>query len=90
MKDLLRLIACWVAFAAAPLGSGVVSGLLHLQFGAPPSNVRVSVLLPMVLRVAHGLEITADGFAYAALLVLLFGARKAAVPIPARVHATAH
>ncbi|MGZ4813973.1 MAG: hypothetical protein ACXVZV_01090 [Terriglobales bacterium] len=34
-----------------------------------------AAFLPMVLRVAHGVEITADSFAYAAVLTLLFAQR---------------
>jgi hypothetical protein len=40
MKDLLKLIACWVAFIAAQMFGGVVGGLLHLQF--PPFPVTTS------------------------------------------------
>jgi hypothetical protein len=41
-----------------------------------------ATFLPWVLRIAHGIEITCDGFAYAGLLVLLFAVPAAATQRP--------
>lgn len=44
MKDLLKLIVCWVAFGVAMVGSGVVGGALHVRFAVPDTNTPASVL----------------------------------------------
>jgi hypothetical protein len=41
-NDFLKLIACWVAFAAALLGSGVVNGLLHSPIVVSRYNAEVA------------------------------------------------
>jgi hypothetical protein len=38
MKDLLKLIACWMAFGASLVASGIVGTILHLRFAAPATN----------------------------------------------------
>lgn len=49
-----------------------------------------ATFLPLVLRVAHGVEMTADAFAYAGMLVILFGAHRVNAPVPAGVQVAAH
>ena len=44
MKDLLKLVVCWVASVAALAGSGVVGAALHLHFAVPETNTPASSL----------------------------------------------
>jgi len=68
----LPLIALWKGtrrnlWLALGLGHAVTVGI----FGLISAN-----FMPPVMRVAHGVEITCDSFAYAGLLVLLFAAKQ--------------
>lgn len=85
----LPLIALW---GGSRLRLWLTLGLAHATVVGYYGLVQAS-FLPQVLRVAHSLEITADSFAYAGLLVLLFAARPGAeeparAPEPAKeIHA---
>jgi len=41
MKDLLKLVLCWIAFAAASIASGVIDRIFHLNPIALPGGVTV-------------------------------------------------
>jgi hypothetical protein len=71
-------LGLWLALGSA---HAVVVGLY---------GIISATFLPMIMRVAHGLEITADSFAYAGLLVLLFAARKESASVPAGAQLAAH
>lgn len=57
-------------------------GLAH-AFAVGIFQLAGATFLPVVLRVAHSIEITADSFAYAAVLGLLFIAKGSAVSVAA-------
>lgn len=66
----LPLIALW---KGSRRGLWLALGLAH-TFAVGIYGLVVATFMPMVLRLTHGVEITADSFVYAGLLVLLFGA----------------
>jgi hypothetical protein len=66
----LPFLALW---RGSRRGSWLALGLAH-AFVVGIYGLTGATFLPWVLRVAHGVEMTADSFAYAGLLVLLFRA----------------
>ena len=80
----LPLIALWKGsrrelWLALGLAHAVTVGIFGLT---------QATFMPGILRIVHGLEITADSFAYAGLLVLLFSARNKPVTSPVAVLVT--
>ncbi len=75
----LRFIALW---KGSRRGLWFALGMAH-AFTVGFYGLVGATFLPMVLRVAHSVEITGDSFAYAGLLVLLFTAPAASGPAPA-------
>jgi hypothetical protein len=86
MRTILRIAVCWVAFVAALLGSGIVSGLLHLPAVAMPGNTPVQsmflaqlaaglVLVVGLIPVARGLAAAAPlrAAALGSFLILALG-----------------
>jgi hypothetical protein len=69
----LPLVALW---KGSRRGLWLALGLTHAVVVGLHELVSAT-FMPMVLRIAHSIEITADSFAYAGLLVLLFSAAAA-------------
>jgi hypothetical protein len=82
----LPFLALW---KGSRLGLWLALGLAHAVVVGLYGLVG-STFFPMVLRVAHGAEMTADGFAYAGILVLLFAAPAAVKSAPVKTFNQPH
>jgi hypothetical protein len=77
----LPAVLLWIGSRRGLTGA---PGLAHAVLVARFGMAQASHLMPAILRIAHSLEITADSFAYAAVLVWLFVPRS---PAAAEEHA---
>lgn len=85
LRSALFLLASLPAMAlwgGSRRGLWLTLGLAHAA-GVGYFGLIQATFLPGILRIGHGLEITADSFVYAAVLVLLFAPRKVAEEAPA-------
>jgi hypothetical protein len=90
-------LACSLPFVALWKGSRrglwLALGMAH-AFTVGLYGLVSAAFLPAILRIVHAVEMTCDSFAYAGLLVLLFGAvceKTSASPAPAPIeHLSAH
>ncbi len=82
----LPFIALW---KGSRLGLWLSLGLAH-AVAVGLYGLIGSAFFPPVMRIAHGAEISADGFAYAGILVLLFAASPATKPASAQTFDQPH
>jgi hypothetical protein len=65
----LPAVLLWIGSRRGPIGA---MGLAHAVLVGIFAMAQASHLMPPILRITHSIEITADSFAYAAVLVWLF------------------